>query len=292
MRNTRQDVRDFIRLAETNGRRAREKHLALVHLDEKLKDQRPWMIKVMEDAEKLEQRRTTLEQKRRRNSLTMRPSFADTKFIDDAYMIYFLNEHLDETKGKLKFPWVQKKDTTTGRYYYKNVETKTTSWVDPRTHASRKHDPLDCPNNPDTPKLPFGYDKAITKTGVVFYINHLAPNYQHHKQHPHDLILELQQQLAVSKEELQENEAIALPKIGRLRDKEVLLTTQLQETTNVEARRKMEDRVSDLADTIRQHTHHLTKSREEVEKLERKIEWMRSRKPLSILTDPESGSFQ
>lgn len=71
------------------------------------------------------------------------PTKSKTKPVN-GYFIWQRNEHNTLRFGPVEKPWKKKVDKNTGRIYFKNVENKTTTWVDPRSREGRKHDPLEC----------------------------------------------------------------------------------------------------------------------------------------------------
>eukprot|EP00045_Choanoeca_perplexa_P012455 m.135932 g.135932 ORF g.135932 m.135932 type:complete len:1063 (+) comp16014_c0_seq1:99-3287(+) len=70
--------------------------------------------------------------------------------------------------GKLPSHWEKKVDPVTGRAYFKNHQSRETTWVDPRSAAVRKFDAAETEGD----ELPFGWDQAETADGEIYYIDH------------------------------------------------------------------------------------------------------------------------
>lgn len=127
----------------------------------------------------------------------------------NGYFVWRRNEHFTLKAGALEHPWRKKEDETTGRWYFKNVDKKTTQWVDPRSHEHRPHDALETKGD----DLPYGWDEAETEDGVTFYINHLTNT--HHKEHPR---VQLQKKKSQYARKEQESAEIAEKHLTVLKD--------------------------------------------------------------------------
>eukprot|EP00730_Choanoeca_flexa_P008282 TRINITY_DN12472_c0_g1_i6.p1 TRINITY_DN12472_c0_g1~~TRINITY_DN12472_c0_g1_i6.p1 ORF type:complete len:1071 (+),score=320.96 TRINITY_DN12472_c0_g1_i6:3126-6338(+) len=96
--------------------------------------------------------------------------------------------------GKLPKHWEKKMDPATGRFYFKNHQSKQTTWVDPRTAAVRKFDAADTEGD----ELPFGWDQAETPDGELYYIDHNTETT--HWVHPRLLLDQKRQEYQEQKE--------------------------------------------------------------------------------------------
>lgn len=118
-------------------------------------------------------------------------------------------------------------------------------------------------------------------TGVVFYINHLLN--EHHKEHPKEQLSNKQQKLEKLEAANVEKEAPILKVINELKEKRTLLTVQLGEAPDEQARAQVEARIADITKTIDQNTAVLTKQRHGIDALKTQIERMKSTKSLDLI---------
>merc|ERR1712127_1179942 len=237
-----------------------DKMRVLAKKDEEIGTDRPGMGQLMEKAQDAEAEAMEEEEQRQEELAAVADEPKEEKTaIVNGYMVWAQNEHLELKVGPLERPWREKTDEATGRTYFKNTETKTTSWVDPRSHTARPHDPAECEGD----QLPFGWDKAETETGVVFYINHLLN--EHHKDHPRDQLI------------------TKIQKRDELKEKRTLMTVQLGEASDEQSRNQVEARIADITKTIDKQTAVLTKQRHGIDLLEQQIERMKSTKPLDLI---------
>lgn len=107
--------------------------------------------------------------------------------------VFQRNEQLTMRVGQLEDHWEKKIDKATGRPYFKNHQTRQTTWIDPRTEQTRKNDAKDLEGD----ELPYGWDEAETN-GETYYIDHLTQ--RTHWLHPR-LVLEEMRQEYVDKEQ-------------------------------------------------------------------------------------------
>lgn len=172
-------VNSLFDTAESQGDITTRRFVSLRDEDERENEKRDWLERVKEQAMAAEVAKQEEEEARRLalEAAANEPKKEKTKLVG-GYFVWQRNEHLTLKRGKLPSPWRKKKDEATGRWYFKNTVTKTTTWVDPRTYETRKHDPLETVDD----ELPFGWDEAETAEGVHFYINHLDNT--HHRDHP------------------------------------------------------------------------------------------------------------
>lgn len=207
------------------------------------------------------------------------PTEFRTKSVN-GYFIWERNEHLTLKKGALERPWRKKLDETTGRHYYKNTETKTTTWIDPRSYDfdERPHDPAACVGD----QLPFGWDKAETNNGTVFYVDHI--NNTHHRQHPRDEVASKIAQRRKLEEDAEEETNRRLALINDLKTKRTLLTTQVADAVDTASRDAIDVRIKDLSHTIDKETAFVEKIRFRLESLDAMISNMRAKKTRDCLT--------
>ena len=178
------------------------------------------------------------------------------------YMVYQQNDNCELREGDLEAPWKEKFDDETGRKYFKNTEDKFTTWVDPRTHKVRPHDPSACEKG----WLPFGWDKAETESGVVFYIDHL--NNTHHKDSPREIL---------------DQKQAAYEHHQQLRAKLERVTVELNEATEEAGRQQQEARSEELNKVIAEVEGKLNKFRGDVQLMADRIASMKAQKSLSKL---------
>lgn len=236
------------------------------------------MGKLMEVAQNVEAEAIEEEEQRAVELEAVADEPAEEKTVAvNGYFTWAANEHLELKVGPLERPWREKTDEATGRTYFKNTETKTTTWVDPRSHTARPHDPAECEGD----ALPFGWDKAETETGVVFYINHLLN--EHHKDHPRDQLIAKQQKRDKLKAANVEKETPILATINELKEKRTLMTVQLGEASDEQSRNQVQARIDDITKTIDKQTAVLQKQRHGIDLLEQQIARMKSTKPLDLI---------
>eukprot|EP00729_Bicosta_minor_P004248 gene4248-12397_t len=277
-RKTREECVRFLRQGEKAGLIYADKMRVLAKKDEEIGTDRPGMGQLMEKAQDAEAEAMEEEEQREEALAAVADEPKEEKTTPvNGYFTWQANEHLELKVGPLERPWREKVDEATGRTYFKNTETKTTSWVDPRSHTARPHDPAECSGD----ELPFGWDKAETETGVVFYINHLLN--EHHKDHPRDQLIAKQQKLAKLESANVEKEAPILKVINELKEKRTLLTVQLGEAPDEQARAQVEARIADITKTIDKNTAVLTKQRNGIDALKTQIERMKSTKSLDLI---------
>ena len=83
--------------------------------------------------------------------------------------IFQRNERLTLRVGPLPKGWEKKVDKRTGRTYFKNHETRMTSWVDPRSAMVRA---MEADETKDESDLPSGGEEAETAGGEKYFIDH------------------------------------------------------------------------------------------------------------------------
>ena len=277
-RRSRSECVRFLREAENGGAKYGGKMRVITKVDEDEFPNRDWMGKIMESAQNAEAEAVEVEQQRAEELQAVADEPKEEKTTPvNGYFTWAVNERLDLKVGPLERPWRKKVDEATGRTYFKNTETKTTTWVDPRSHTARPHDPAECEGD----SLPFGWDKAETETGVVFYVNHLLN--EHHKDHPREQLIAKQQKHEKLKAANDEKEAPILKTVNELKEKRTLLTVQLGEASDEQARSQVDARIADITATIDKQTAVLQKQRRGIEMLENQIERMKSKKPLDLI---------
>ena len=91
-----------------------------------------------------------------------------TKTVEGQGHVWQRNENLTLRVGPLPKNWEKKVDPKTGRTYFKNYDTRQTTWVDPRSAAVRKQVAQASDTDED---LPYGWDEAEIN-GETYYIDH------------------------------------------------------------------------------------------------------------------------
>lgn len=207
------------------------------------------------------------------------PAFTKTSAVN-GYFIWQRNEHLTLKKGALQRPWRKKLDEATGRFYYKNIETKTTTWVDPRTFDfdERPHNPSMCKGD----QLPFGWDKAETESGTVFYIDHITNT--HHRLHPREEVANKIQQRNALEAEAKDVIDTKVKLINDLKNKLTLLTTQETQAVDAATVQSIETRKRGVQQTIEKETAAVEKLRHKIDMLSSMIHKMQENKSRDALT--------
>jgi len=264
---------------EDGGVKVADKMKSLSSLDVAQKDDRPWLGRVMAQASFAEADAVQKEEERAIElaAVADEEPEAETTSVN-GYFVYSKNEHLTLKVGQLEKPWRKKTDDQTGRFYFKNTETKTTTWVDPRTHTARKHDPSECEGD----DLPFGWDKAQTDSGIVFYINHLTNT--HHKDHPKEELALKVQQLSKMGKQVEDDTADKVTLINELKAKRLALVEQKAGVADAEGAATFDARIADVTSVIDKETAFVKAKRAKYDAIESTITRMRSHKSLDELT--------
>jgi myosin-3 len=197
------------------------------------------------------------------------PKVIKSKCVN-GYLIHMRNEHLTLKKGPLTSRYRKKLDANSGRFYFKDVDTKTTSWIDPRSKDTRKMDPLECVDD----ELPYGWDEAESEDGVKFYIDHTTNT--HHKEHPR---VAFQRRKNALDKDSAEKKAVAdkkLAMINELRSKRRRLHTQMVSTIDADERKDLQGRIETLDDTIMSEAHDMNSVQLASKKLAERFERMRA----------------
>jgi myosin heavy subunit len=262
-------------LIEDNGAAASAKMEKLKAEDAAAGDSRNWMERVKAQAQYAEAEKVQKEEavKAELEKVSNEPTEFETTPVN-GYFVYQRNEHLTLKVGPLSKPWRKKVDEATGRNYFKNTETKTTTWVDPRSHTARPHDPSECEGE----DLPFGWDKAQTDTGTVFFINHLTNT--HHKEHPKAELNAKLTQLAKLEADVEAGCADKVDLLRELKEKKSLLTKQKAEAADEEAVASFDKRIDDINNTIKKETKGVESIRQKADSVEATIARMRVRKSI------------
>eukprot|EP00035_Acanthoeca_spectabilis_P019895 m.430125 g.430125 ORF g.430125 m.430125 type:complete len:1030 (-) comp17117_c0_seq1:1257-4346(-) len=274
-------IEDLMTSCETNGEGWWNRAKKLVREDEvATADRAGWLEKVKMQA-MVAEAETLEKEKKAKETLAKvadEPTFLKTKPAG-GYFVWMRNEHVTLKKGALERPWRKKVDPGTGRVYFKNTETRTTTWIDPRTFdfEDRPHNPTQCVGD----QLPFGWDKAETDGGTVFYIDHVTNT--HHRHHPKEEVANKIQQRAALEVELKAEMDNKLDLINDLKKKEELLTTQIEQEVDPNAKEKLQKRLDATAKTIADNTKKLDMLRSKVDNLNHMINQMQSTKTRDVL---------
>jgi len=272
---------ELLTLIESHGEKASENAQKLKKEDEKASQDRDWLERVkmqaaMAEAEKMQAEE---EAKVKLKAVENEPTEVKTKSVN-GYFVWQRNEHLTLKKGALESPWRKKLDEATGRYYFKNTETKTTTWIDPRSldFDERPHNPTECSGD----QLPFGWDKAETDNGTVFYIDHVTNT--HHRDHPKEEVARKIQQRKKLEADAKEETDKKLELINDLKSKRTLLTTQVGQAVDTASRESLEGRIRDITSTIEKETAFVEEVRSKIDVLDGMIKRMQETKHRECLT--------
>lgn len=199
------------------------------------------------------------------------PKVVKSKVVN-GYFIHMRNEHLTLKRGPLKPRYRKKLDVNSDRFYFKDIDLKTTSWIDPRSIETRKVDPLECVDD----ELPYGWDEAESEDGVKFYIDHVTNT--HHKEHPR---VAFQRRKNALDKEAAEQKIISdkkLEMINELRVKRRRLHTQMVSSIDVDERKDLASRIESLDDTIMAESQNLNSVQLASKKLAERFQRMRDQK--------------
>lgn len=277
-------VNELFNMIEENGANAYSRSKAKFDEDESSNLDRPWLERVKQQASMFEAAKEELKQSR---MSTLQAKVAEptvetqTKNIG-GYFVWERDEFYDDRVGPLQHPWRKKIDEETGRTFFRNTLKKVTTWIDPRSiecEDVRPHDPLEC--DVEKGQLPFGWDKAQTANGDVFYINHLENT--HCKDHPRQ---ELEAKMQLRDELTKETEleiAQKLQVVNDLKEKRALITRQAGHAADTQSRQRFEDRIDDLTITIDRGVKGIENLRSKLQALNDSIEKWRSKKSKHVL---------
>eukprot|EP00730_Choanoeca_flexa_P001716 TRINITY_DN10754_c0_g1_i3.p1 TRINITY_DN10754_c0_g1~~TRINITY_DN10754_c0_g1_i3.p1 ORF type:complete len:1194 (+),score=379.51 TRINITY_DN10754_c0_g1_i3:43-3624(+) len=155
----------------------------------------------------------------------------------EGYRVWMRNEHLDFFVGALPRNWRKAIDPRSGRPYFKDLSTRFTTWVDPRSAQTRPLDPLECKGD----ELPYGWEEAESEEGERFWINHLSGT--HHRDHPRELVKEHKARLAEVEEKHQQMSQAMKTEIAMLRTKRTRIQQELAEAVDDDERSRIQARV-------------------------------------------------
>jgi myosin-3 len=274
-------IDDLFATIEGNGESWCARAKELVKEDEvATSDRAGWLEKVkmqsmVAEADNIEKEKQTKETLAK---VADEPQFIKTKAVG-GYFVWMRNEHVALKKGALNKPWREKVDAGSGRVYFKNTDTRTTTWIDPRTFdfVERPHNPMECTGD----QLPFGWDRAETESGTVFYIDHVTNT--HHREHPKEEVGNKITQRAALEVELKEEMDSKLELIRDLSSKQELLLTQLEQEVDPSATEKLQSRLDATNKTIADNTKNLDNLRSKVDILNKIITQMQSNKSRDAL---------
>eukprot|EP00040_Diaphanoeca_grandis_P028910 m.168213 g.168213 ORF g.168213 m.168213 type:complete len:1032 (-) comp31505_c0_seq1:303-3398(-) len=274
---------NFFAFMEDTGVTYADKFRARQAEDEKHVEDRDWLERVKMQAALAEADQRAKEQAKQeelaRRTQEAEPKESRTRPIN-GYFVWERNEHYDLLVGELERPWKMRVDEATGRHFFKNTETKTTTWIDPRSidcHDVRPHDPLDCVDD----QLPFGWDKAETDSGTVFYINHIVNS--HHPQHPREEVRAKMKQKEDLEREANSQIEQKLKLVNDLKKKRTMLVAQAGQASHPESRMKIERRIDDLSTTIDRGTRAIREIRSKLDSLDDMIRKLRELKTRDVL---------
>ncbi|EDQ84512.1 uncharacterized protein MONBRDRAFT_34664 [Monosiga brevicollis MX1] len=162
--------------------------------------------------------------------------------LADGGHVFERQERLSVRVGPLPAHWEKVVDEATGRVYFRNHETRETTWVDPRSAAVRKLNASDTEGD----ELPYGWDQAQTAKGEYYYIDHNTGTT--HWLHPRLLLDKKREQY----EELQKQKADVVAQhrqiIVEFRQKKLRLEQQRETAFD-------EDNADQLAARVREIDH-------------------------------------
>ena len=277
------DVADLLKMCETNGANAHTMAKAKAAEDDTLNSTRPWLERVMQQAQLFETAQA--EHAARRQSvlagkLANPTSEKKTKAVG-GYFVWERDEFYEDRVGPLEHPWRAKVDPTTDRTFFRNTIKKTTTWIDPRSlncEDVRPHNPEKCLDD----QLPFGWDRAETEGGDVFYVNHMDNS--HHKDHPREELAEKIKQRDLLAAEAKVEITQKLEVVNDLKEKRALITRQAGHAPDTASRQKFEDRIHDLTTTISRGTRAVEDIRTKLKALDQIIDNMRAPKTKAVLS--------
>eukprot|EP00043_Microstomoeca_roanoka_P015730 m.157834 g.157834 ORF g.157834 m.157834 type:complete len:1018 (+) comp16320_c2_seq1:150-3203(+) len=266
-------VAQFFERAEMACDSKATKMTALKAEDASKQEERKWLHRVKQEAARQEALKAQREAERlaKLEAIKNQPlKFKTTPY--NGFFVWERNEHLELHVGKLPKPWKMKLDKRTNRHYFKNTESKVTTWVDPRSYEFRKHDPLLTTGE----ELPYGWDEAETEDGLVFYINHLTGS--HHRDHPRIEAKRKQDQISREQAEQRKQADQRRATLKTLRDKKCRLQSQLAEATDDASIENLHHRIEAIEVAIRREMSQLESVQSAMRILQQVLENQRKRK--------------
>eukprot|EP00053_Salpingoeca_punica_P016252 m.152537 g.152537 ORF g.152537 m.152537 type:complete len:1052 (-) comp16919_c0_seq1:355-3510(-) len=232
-------VKAAFTMLEDVGAKVAEKIVKHIADDEREKEARAkWLAKVQKKEAELAKKEAKAEAK-------AAAQFSKTKAqaADGNGHVWVRNENLTMRVGKLPPHWEKKIDKATGRPYFKNHETRQTTWVDPRSAVVRKQDAKDTVGD----ELPYGWDEAEVD-GETYYIDHTTQTT--HWLHPRLLLEEKKEQYHLLQKK---TEALALARratIKEFRDKRKRLEVLRAQAADKDELEEVDSRLKALDEVI------------------------------------------
>eukprot|EP00048_Salpingoeca_helianthica_P013711 m.206537 g.206537 ORF g.206537 m.206537 type:complete len:372 (-) comp15536_c25_seq5:20-1135(-) len=183
--------------------------------------------------------------------------------------VWIRNENLTLRVGPLPHGWEKKTDPTSGRPYYKNHETRQTTWVDPRSAAVRKQDAKDTVGD----ELPYGWDEAEIN-GESYFIDHNTKTT--HWLHPRLLLETKREEYARRQEAMQSRAEDHRELLRAYRDKKRHLEELRATVADADELEDVDARISAIDIVILKELSELNAITKENEPLRQEIEALRA----------------
>ena len=160
----------------------------------------------------------------------------------DGTHVFVRDEQLTVRVGKLPSHWEKKVDAKTGRFYFKNHQTRQTTWIDPRTAETRKKNALTTSGD----ELPYGWDEAEVNS-ETYFIDHI--NQRTHWLHPRLLLEEMREEFQEREEQIKADLDALREIIKDLREKRKRLEDKKTEASEEELT-SLNERVAAMDEVI------------------------------------------
>lgn len=179
----------------------------------------------------------------------------------------------EEVLGPLPDNWEKAPWGKTGRYFFVDHNSQTTTWVDPRTFHLRKHDIREIVAG----ELPYAWEEAHDKTVGVYYIDHSTQTHYLDapwEDHVRDQVAEIENEgmgsveLALQMErekEMKEELDVAQANLEQLIQEKERLESELAELQNEKEQTEDGDELANLEENEAQLTVDLERINERIE---------------------------
>eukprot|EP00049_Salpingoeca_infusionum_P009500 m.160394 g.160394 ORF g.160394 m.160394 type:complete len:1146 (-) comp14350_c0_seq4:619-4056(-) len=147
--------------------------------------------------------------------------------------------------GPLLPPWKKILDPNTGRFYFQNSETKTTTWIDPRSIEVRK---MTLEEDSPEDELPYGWDVDVTEDGETYYIDHNTETT--HWIHPRLLLDQKREEYENTKRSVEDRAKTHRSAIASFRSKRLVLEGLKEQAVSDSDMQDIQTRIDALDDVI------------------------------------------
>eukprot|EP00052_Salpingoeca_macrocollata_P017135 m.138842 g.138842 ORF g.138842 m.138842 type:complete len:1065 (-) comp20285_c0_seq3:49-3243(-) len=250
-------VQALLAQAETMGDATSQRAHKSFQADEAEREKRKWLKALQKKEEELRKKeQKELEKQAKKEAAAAAAAAKDTitktkaKTADGGH-VWVRNENLTLRVGKLPAHWEKKLDPKTGRPYYKNHQTRETTWVDPRSALTRKQDAKDTEGD----ELPYGWDEAEIN-GETYFIDHNTQTT--HWLHPRLLLEEKREEYDRLQRDTEQKAVNRRNTIKQFREKKKRLEQLRAQAADEEERQEVEKRVAAIDEVIGREVNELS----------------------------------